>query len=63
MKNYCDRLGFLTTLTVILLAAQSTLAAELNIKEIELEKENNQLEIKLASSKKKTPFIKTPKGK
>lgn len=54
MKNYCDRLGFLTTLTVILLAAQSTLAAERNITEVELEKDNNQLELglKLSTSNK-----------
>ncbi len=52
MKNYCDRLGFLTTLTVMLVAAQSTLAAERNITEIELEKNNNQLELKLSASNK-----------
>ena len=50
MKNYCDRLGFLTTFTVMLLAAQSTLAAERNITGIELEKNNNQLELTLSAS-------------
>ena len=52
MKNYCDRLGFLTTLTVILLAAQSTIAAQQSITGIELEKDNNHLEIKLSEANK-----------
>lgn len=51
MKKYCDRLGFLTALTVML-AASPSIAAELNITEIELEKNNNQLELKLSASNK-----------
>jgi type IV pilus assembly protein PilQ len=51
VKNYCDRLGFLTTLTVILMAAPS-MAAEQKITDIELDQNNNQLELKLATSNK-----------
>jgi type IV pilus assembly protein PilQ len=51
VKNYCDRLGFLTTLTVMLMAAPS-IAAERKITDIELDKSNNQLELKLATSNK-----------
>lgn len=51
MKNYCDRLGFLTTLTVMLMAAPS-IAAERKITNIELDTNNNQLELKLATSNK-----------
>ena len=46
-----DRLGFLTALTAMLVAAPS-MAAERNITEIELEQDKNQLEIKLSASKK-----------
>ncbi len=49
MRNYCDRLGFLTTLTVMLMAAPS-IAAERKITDIELDTNNNQLELKLATS-------------
>lgn len=51
MKNYCDRLGFLTTLTVILMAAPS-IAAENQITDIDLDKSNHQLELKLARTSK-----------
>ncbi|BAZ43665.1 general secretion pathway protein D [Chondrocystis sp. NIES-4102] len=51
MKNYCDRLGFLTTLTVILMAAPS-IAAENQITDIELDQSNHQLELKLARTSK-----------
>jgi type IV pilus assembly protein PilQ len=51
VKNYCDRLGFLTTLTVMLMAAPS-IAAERKITNIELDQSNNQLELKLATSNK-----------
>ncbi len=62
MKNYCpkglaplrstsDLLGFLTTLTVMLACAPS-MAAERTITEIELDKNNNQLELKLAANNK-----------
>jgi type IV pilus assembly protein PilQ len=51
VKNYCDRLGFLTTLTVMLMAAPS-IAAERKITNIELDTNNNQLELKLATSNK-----------
>ncbi len=50
MKNYCDRLGFLTALTVMLMAAPSN-AAERNIIDIEIDKDNNQLELKLSADK------------
>ena len=52
MKNYCDRLGFLSALTVMLMAAPS-MAAERNITEVELEKNSNQLELKLSASTSK----------
>lgn len=62
MKNYCpkgltplrsasDRLGFLTALTVVLTAAPA-MATERNITNIELDKDNNQLELKLSAAKK-----------
>ena len=51
MKNYCDRLGFLTALTVMLMAAPSN-AAERNITDIEIDKDNNQLELKLSVDKR-----------
>ena len=49
MKNYCDRLRFLSILT-ILLAATPAIAAEQNITDIELESNNNQLELKLSAT-------------
>jgi len=49
VKNYCDRLGFLTTLTIMLLAAQTTLAAERQITGIEVEKHKNEVELKLSA--------------
>ena len=51
VKNYCDRLGFLTALTVMLMAAPSN-AAERNITDIEIDKDNNQLELKLSADKR-----------
>jgi type IV pilus assembly protein PilQ len=62
VKNYCpkgltplrsasDRLGFLTALTVLLMAAPSN-AAGRNITDIEIERDNNQLELKLSVAKK-----------
>ena len=51
VKNYCDRLGFLTALTVMLMAAPAN-AAERNITDIELDKDNNQLELKLSANKR-----------
>ncbi|MGL4882615.1 MAG: AMIN domain-containing protein, partial [Waterburya sp.] len=53
MRNYCDRLGFLTTLTVMLMAAPS-MAAERKITNIEIDQNNNQLELKLATSTNST---------
>lgn len=49
MKNYCDRLGFLTALTVMITAAPS-MAAERKITDIELAKNHNQLELKLSAN-------------
>ena len=62
MKNYCpkgltplrsasDRLGFLTALTVMITAAPS-IAAERQITDIELVKNNHQLELKLSATSK-----------
>jgi type IV pilus assembly protein PilQ len=51
VKNYCDRLGFLTALTVMLMAAPS-MAASRDITDIEIEKQSNQLELKLSATKK-----------
>ena len=51
MKNYCDRLGFLTALTVMLMAAPAN-AAERNITDIEFDRDNNQLELKLSANKR-----------
>jgi type IV pilus assembly protein PilQ len=51
VRNYCDRLGFLTALTVMLMAAPS-MAASRDITDIEIEKHSNQLELKLSAAKK-----------
>ncbi|MGB5709822.1 MAG: secretin N-terminal domain-containing protein [Waterburya sp.] len=51
MKNYCDRLGFLTALTVMITAAPS-IAAERKVTDIELAKNHNQLELKLSATTK-----------
>ncbi len=51
MKNYCDRLGFLTALTVMITAAPS-LAAERKVTDIELAKNDHQLELKLSATSK-----------
>ncbi len=47
MNNYCDRLGFLAGLTAMILAAQTAVAAENKITNIELDKSKNELELKL----------------
>ena len=52
MKNYCDCLGFLTGLTVILLAAQTSLAAEQKITAVQLEQNGNEVELKLGTKGK-----------
>ena len=52
MKNYCDRLGFLTGLTVMLLAAQTTLAAEQKITAVQLDQHSNEVELKLRAKNK-----------
>ncbi len=51
LRSTSDRLGFLTTLTVMLACAPS-MAAERTITNIELEKNNHQLELKLAATNK-----------
>ena len=51
MKNYCDRLGFLTALTVMITAAPS-MAAERKVTDIELAKNHHQLELKLSATSK-----------
>ena len=51
MKNYCDRLSFLTALAVMITAAPAT-AVERTITDIELEKNNHQLELKLSGTNK-----------
>ena len=59
MENYCpkglatlrfasDRLGFLSALMVVMMTTPS-MAAERNITEIDIEKNNNQLELKLSA--------------
>jgi type IV pilus assembly protein PilQ len=47
VNNYCDRLGFLAGLTVMVLAAQTAVAAENKITDIELNKEQQEIELKL----------------
>ena len=49
MKNYSDRLGFLTALAVMLVGADAR-AAERQITDVELESNNNQLELKLSAT-------------
>ncbi|MEM7592110.1 MAG: secretin N-terminal domain-containing protein [Cyanobacteria bacterium P01_A01_bin.83] len=49
VKNYCDRLGFLTTLTVMM-AAVPTMAAEYKVTDIELAQTSHQLELKLSTT-------------
>ncbi|MEM8719330.1 MAG: secretin N-terminal domain-containing protein [Cyanobacteria bacterium P01_G01_bin.39] len=49
VKNYCDRLGFLTTLTVMM-AAAPTMAAEYKVTDIELAQTSHQLELKLSTT-------------
>ncbi|MGF1541636.1 MAG: secretin N-terminal domain-containing protein [Pleurocapsa sp.] len=47
MNNYCDRLGFLAGLTVMMLASQTAVAAENKIIDIQLDKQQNEIELKL----------------
>ena len=49
MKNYCDRLGFLTALAVMLAGANAN-AAERQITDVKLETSNHQLELKLSAT-------------
>ncbi len=49
MKNYSDRLGFLTALAVMLVGADAH-AAERQITDVELESNNHQLELKLSAT-------------
>ena len=49
MKNYCDRLGFLTALAVMLAGANAH-AAERQITDVKLETSNHQLELKLSAT-------------
>ena len=49
MKNYSDRLGFLTALAVMLVGADAH-AAERQITDVELESNNQQLELKLSAT-------------
>ncbi|MEM7758597.1 MAG: AMIN domain-containing protein, partial [Cyanobacteria bacterium P01_A01_bin.40] len=51
MNNYCDRLGFLTALTVMISAAPA-IAAEHKVTDIELAKNSHQLELKLSTTSK-----------
>lgn len=60
MNNYCNRLIFLTGLSAVLLASQTTLAAEHQITDIELDRANNDVELKLktkANGKKISSFF------
>ena len=47
MNNYCDRVKLLTGLTVMLLAAQPSLAAERQITDIELDRSKNKAQLRL----------------
>jgi len=49
VKNYCNRLGFLTALTVLISAAPA-MASENKITDIEIAKNNHQLELKLSAT-------------
>ncbi|MEM9506064.1 MAG: secretin N-terminal domain-containing protein [Cyanobacteria bacterium P01_E01_bin.35] len=51
MNNYCDRLGFLTALTVMI-SAVPAIAAEHKVTDIELAKNSHQLELKLSTTSK-----------
>ncbi|MBW4533060.1 MAG: type II and III secretion system protein [Pleurocapsa minor HA4230-MV1] len=61
MKNYCDRLGFLTALTVMLTAAPS-MAAENKITDLKIAKSNNQLELKLSATNQADASFYTLRG-
>ncbi|NJR48047.1 MAG: type II and III secretion system protein [Hyellaceae cyanobacterium CSU_1_1] len=61
MKNYCDRLGFLTALTVMVTAAPS-MAATNKITDLEIDKSNNQLELKLSATNKADASFYTLRG-
>ena len=62
MKNYCDRLGFFSALAVMITAAPS-LAAESTITDIEIAKNNSQLELKLSATGKDDASFYTLRGK
>ncbi len=50
MNNYRDRLGFLAGLTAMVLAAQTAVAAENKITDIELDKSKDEIELKLKTA-------------
>jgi type IV pilus assembly protein PilQ len=60
VKN-CDRLGFLTALTVMVTAAPS-MAATNKITDLEIAKSNNQLELKLSATNKADASFYTLRG-
>ena len=62
MKNYCDRLGFFSALAVMITAAPS-LAASSTITDIEIAKNNSQLELKLLATDKDDASFYTIRGK
>ena len=62
MKNYCNRLGFFSALAVMITAAPS-LAAESTITDIEIAKNNSQLELKLSATGKDDASFYTLRGK
>lgn len=55
MNNYYDRLGFVAGLTVMVLAAQPSLAAQRQITGIDLNTSNHTVELKLATNAKNKP--------
>ena len=62
MKNYCNHLGFLSALAMIITAAPS-LAASSTITDIEIAKNNSQLELKLLSNGEDEASFYTIRGK
>jgi type IV pilus assembly protein PilQ len=50
VNNYYDRLGFITGLTVMVLAAQPSVAAQRQITGIDLESKDHQVELKLTTN-------------
>ncbi|MEN9520955.1 MAG: ral secretion pathway protein [Cyanobacteriota bacterium] len=61
LRSTCDRLGFLTALTVMIAAAPS-MAADNKITDLEITKSNHQLELKLSATNQKNASFYTLRG-